>query len=133
MGERPKMFAPSDVHYFFRKIFYLLPKFSDVKTFFFFFCSPSWFFRFSGGFPGNFCPKIGENGPKIGENDPKIGENDPKWEKMTLSTFGKKPQNGRKPTPKWEKAYPKMGENSVKIFKSRGGVLSYWKFVMLFL
>jgi hypothetical protein len=29
-----------------------------------------------------------------------------------------KPQNGRKPTPKWEKAYPKMGENSVKIFKS---------------
>jgi hypothetical protein len=24
MGERPKMFAPSDVYYFFRKIFYLL-------------------------------------------------------------------------------------------------------------
>jgi len=53
-----------------------------------------------------------------------MGENDPKREKMTLSTFGKKPQNGRKPTPKWEKAYPKMGENSVKIFKSRGGVPS---------
>jgi hypothetical protein len=24
----------------------------------------------------------------------------PKWEKMTFSTFGRKPQNGRKPTPK---------------------------------
>jgi len=30
----------------------------------------------------------------------------------------------RKKTSKREKAYPKMGENPVKIFKSRGGVPS---------
>jgi hypothetical protein len=47
---------------------------------------------FSGGFPGNFCPKIGEN---------------------DLLHF-------RKQTPKRETAYLKMGENSVRIFKSRG-------------
>ncbi len=90
MGERAKIFAPSNVHYFFRKIFYLLPKFSDdVPTEDLFFALHP---GFSGGFPGNFCPKIGEN---------------------DLLHFWKQ-------TPKREKAYLKMGENSVKIFKSRG-------------
>ncbi len=89
MGERPKMFAPSDVHYFFREIFYLLPKFSDqLLTEDHFFSLSILAFRFPGGFLANFFPKTGEN--------------DPKWEKM-ISTFGRKAQNGRKHTLKWEK------------------------------
>jgi hypothetical protein len=44
-----------------------------------FFCSPSWFFRFSGGFSGNFR------------------------QKMTLPTFGSNPEKRKKPTLKWAK------------------------------
>jgi hypothetical protein len=39
-----------------------------------------------------------------------MGENDPKWEKMTFSTFGRKP-------PKWEKIQSK--------FSKAGGVPSF--------
>ncbi len=68
---------------FFGKFSIFCPKFSgEVPTEDLFFCSPCWFFRFPGEFPGNFCPKIGEN---------------------DLLHF-------RKKTSKREKAYPKMGE-----------------------
>jgi len=61
IGERPKMFAPSDVYYFFRKIFYIVPQIFRRST--------NWRWRpffalhpgFSEGFPGNFFPKTGEN------------------------------------------------------------------------
>jgi hypothetical protein len=90
MGERPKMFAPSDVHYFFRKIFYLLPKFSDeVPTGDLFFALHPGFSGFQEDFPVTFARK---------------------WEKMTLSTLGSKPQNERKLTPKWEKIKSKFSK-----------------------
>ncbi len=80
MGERLKMFALSDIHYFFRQIFYLLRQIVRRGTSWRpFFCSPSWFFRFSGGFSGNFR------------------------QKMTLPTFGSNPEKRKKPTLKWAK------------------------------
>jgi hypothetical protein len=90
MGESPKMFPPSDVHYFFRKIFYLLPKFSDeVPTGDLFFALHPGFSGFQEDFPVTFARK---------------------WEKMTLSTLGSKPQNERKLTPKWEKIKSKFSK-----------------------
>ncbi len=69
---------------FFGKFSIFCPNFQTryrLKTFFLFY-SPSWFFRRSGGFPVNFCPRVGEN---------------------DLLHF-------RKKTPKWEKIHSKFSK-----------------------
>jgi hypothetical protein len=57
MGERPKMFAPSDVHYFFRKNFLSSAEIFQLKTFFFFFALHTGFSGFQEISPVTFAPK----------------------------------------------------------------------------
>jgi len=89
-GERPKMFPPSVSITFFGKFSIFCNKFSDeVSTENLFFAFHACFSVFQEDFPVTFAPK---------------------WKKMTFSTLGSKPRNGRKHTLKWEKRKSKFSK-----------------------